>query len=115
MSFPAGEQITVTRPVSGTGFDDSGDPVSAAPITFVVDGVGVAPGRYDETQQAWGFSAENEYTLYLPYGTDLRATDLVSLRGESGWQVVADVRVVDWRSPFTGWEPGTVAVVRRAS
>lgn len=115
MSFAAGETITVTRPAAGTGYDEGGNPVPGTPTTFTVDGVGVAPGKYDETQHVWGFSSENEYTLYLPYGTDLRATDTVTLRGVSGWQVEADARTVDWRSPFTGWEPGTVAVVRRAS
>lgn len=113
--FPAGETITVIRPVVGVGYDEAGDPIPGTPTTFTVDGVGVAPGKFDEVQQAWGFSAENEFTLYLPFGTDLRATDLVTLRGVSGYQVVADARTVDWRSPFTDWEPGTVAVVRRAS
>lgn len=115
MTFPLGETITVTRPADGPGYDEGGNPVPGTPTTFTVEGVGVAPGKFDEAAQTWGFSAENEFTLYLPFGTDLRATDTVTLRGTSGWQVVADARQVDWRSPFTGWEPGTVAVVRRAS
>lgn len=116
MLFQYGETITVTRLGEPTGvYDDLGDPVLGPPSTFTVEGVGVAPGTAGETPAEWGFTAENSFTLYLPYGTELLPTDVVTVRGISGWQVVGDAGVVDWRNPFTGLEAGTVAVVGRAS
>lgn len=116
MMFGHGETVTVTRIGAVTsGFDEAGDPHRAAPTTFNVTNVGVAPLTSEESMELFGDVAENGYTLYLPYGTELLASDRVTVRGVSGWQVDGDARTVDWRSPFTGWEPGTVAVVRRAS
>lgn len=114
--FGNGETITITRLGAVTsGYDDAGDPNRAAPSTFDVTDVGVAPITSDESAELFGDVAENGYTLYLPYGTELLATDRVTVRGVAGWQVVGDARTVDWRSPFSGWTPGTVAIVRRAS
>lgn len=63
----------------------------------------------------WGPENAGGFTLYLPHGTELESTDLVTIRGESGFQVQGDAGLVQWRSPFTGWEAGAVAIVRRAS
>jgi len=112
-----GETITVTRPgVTPTGeFDDVGNPIMSGGTTFTVDGVGVAPLTPQESAELWGPENSGGFTLYLPYGTELRSTDLVEVRGVAGFQVQGAGDLVQWRSPFTGWEAGAVAIVRRAS
>lgn len=114
--FVHGESITVTRPGAPTGgFDAAGNPVLTADTTVVVSDVAVAPEKASEPAEPWGSQAVNGYTLYMPFGTDIRADDLVTVRGVAGWQVQGDVRTVDWVNPFSGWQAGTVAVVRRSS
>lgn len=111
-----GETITVARQGAATGtYDDLGNPVIGAGSTFTVDGVGVAPLTPEESAELWGPENRGGYRLFLPYGTVLEFTDLLQVRGESGFQVEGDAGLVQWRSPFTGWEAGAVAVVRRAS
>lgn len=116
MALPFGETITVTRPgAAGSTFDDLGNPIPAAATTFTISGVGVAPLTPQESVELWGPENNGGYTLYLPHGTELESTDLVAVRGESGFQVQGAADLVQWRSPFTGWEAGAVAIVRRAS
>jgi hypothetical protein len=61
-------------------------------------------------------------TLYGPYGADIRHDDRVVLpdvpergltRKQRTWRV--DGEVGDWRSPFTGWEPGFEVALERVS
>lgn len=109
-----GESITVTRPGAATGSPDAlGNPVLAASSTFTVDGVAVAPITPQEAVELWGADNQGGYSLYLPFGTQLRSTDRVTVRGEAGFQVQGSADLVQWKSPFTGWEAGAVAVVRR--
>lgn len=116
MALPFGETITVTRPgAAGSTFDDLGNPIPAAATTFTISGVGVAPLTPQESAELWGPENTGGFTLYLPYGTSLQSTDVVTIRGESGFQVQGDARLTQWRSPFTGWQAGSVAIVRRAS
>ena len=113
-----GESITVTRPGGETNvLDEQGVPVRAASTTFVIDGVAVAPDSLDEQAELYGARSTNAYTLYRRQGLlGLQADDLVEIRGEAGWQVVADARVAEWRNPYQGSAlHGSVAEVRRAS
>jgi hypothetical protein len=115
MAFAHGESITVTRQGAPTGAsDDLGNPIHST-STFTVDGVGVSPLTAEESVELWGPENEGGFTLYLPYGTALQSTDLVSVRGFLGLQVQGDAAMNQWRSPYTGWEAGAVAIVRRAS
>lgn len=114
--FPFGETVTVTRKGGvATGQDSIGNPILSAPETFDVGDVGVAPLTPQEATELWGEGSKGGYTLYMPFGTALTLTDLVAVRGEAGFQVQGDASAVQWRSPLTGWEPGSVAIVRRAS
>lgn len=111
-----GETITVTRiGAVTTGKDDLGNPTLATSTTFTVDDVAVAPLTPQESAELWGPDNQGGYTLYMPYGTELHASDLVTVRGESGFQVQGAADLVQWRNPFTGWAAGAVAVVRRGS
>jgi hypothetical protein len=48
---------------------------------------------------------DSDFTLYGPAGIDILPTDRLIIRGLT-CNVVG--RPFDWRSPFTGWQPGTV-------
>ncbi len=113
-----GETITGIRPGAATGaYDGQGNPVLAAPSTFSYDRVAVAPGTAEEQAEQFGVRSENAYTLFRRRAAmDLREDDIVTIRGVSGWQVVADARTVEWRTPYNGsLIRGTVAEVRKAS
>ena len=110
------EIVTIHRPGIPTGADDAqGNPVLSAPTDISVSAIAVAPLAGSESATDAGSVSTNGFTLYLPFGTDIRSTDVVTVRGTGGWQVEADASQADWASPFTSWTPGTVAVVRRAS
>ena len=48
---------------------------------------------------------DSDFTLYGPPDNDILPTDRLIIRGLT-CNVVG--RPFDWRSPFTGWQPGTV-------
>ena len=113
--MPAQHTITVTvsRP---SGYTSDGDPLP--PTSHTISGCFVAPSSGDSGQPA---STERTdlrdtvitgYTLYAPYGADIQATDRIFLPGDlEPWQV--DGEVGNWQSPFSGWQPGTQASLRR--
>lgn len=110
------ETVTVTRPGAPTGsYDEQGNPVMGAASTIPVEAIAVAPLEPQESAELFGPENNGGYRLFLPTGTGLESTDLVEVRGESGFQVWGDAGLVSWRSPFTDWTPGDVAVVRRSS
>lgn len=113
-----GETITVIRAGVPTGGDDAqGNPIIGPPSTVTYDRVAVAPGTADEQVEQFGPRSENAFTLFRRRAAmDIRADDLVTIRGVSGWQVTGDARTVEWRTPYNGsLIRGTVAEVRRAS
>lgn len=59
------------------------------------------PGRLGDTAT---------WTLFAPIGSDLAANDVVTIAGDA-WRVQGNPG--EWRSPFTGWEPGMVAEIAR--
>jgi hypothetical protein len=112
--FEFGETVIATRGGAVTGEDAQGNPTYASSTVTFTD-VGVAPTAPDETAAPFGQIANNGFNLYFPYGSDVRASDVFEIRGVPGWHVQGDASTVDWRSPLTGWEAGTVVSVRRVS
>jgi len=113
---PAGETVTVTRPgaVIPGEWDAQGNPLIGPDETFTIDDVAVAPAGTEEDPQALGLWVVTGFTLYLPYGTVLHATDRLTVRGIEGWQVVGDTDAAGWRNPFDGVGRGTVVSVKKA-
>lgn len=107
-----GETVTrqrataTTDPYSGEATDLSWDD----PDELAIEGVAVAPGATAETAEADRERLDIEFTLYLPYGADVKPLDRVVVRG-TAYDV--EGKPADWRNPFTGSEPGTVVQVRR--
>lgn len=105
--------VTVRRPT----FDRRGNTTSTT--THQVAGCIVAPASGDSGQSASRERTEGltdtvitGWTLYPPYGADIRATDEVQLPGDpTWWQVQGDIG--NWASPFTNWRPGGQVALRR--
>jgi hypothetical protein len=112
-----GESITVIRPGAPGLPDAQGQPIPGTSSSVTYDSVAVAPGKVEEQAEAFGHRSENWFTLYRRGAVmDIRANDLVTIRGDAGWQAVADARKSEWRTPFWGSViRGTVCEVRKAS
>ncbi len=114
--FDAGETITVTRlGAESSTLDGAGNPTRAASTTLTFTDVGIAPLTPQESTELFGTVDEGGFTLYLKPDQTLLSTDLVTVRGVSGYQVVGAADTVNWRSMFTGWNPGRVAIVKKSS
>ncbi len=107
-----GETVTVKRPATTT--DSHGDAVPDWTDTTDTDAdnVAVAPSAGDEdaSQRVAGVTAD--LTIYAPTGTDIAATDRVSVRGVD-YEVVGPVE--DWRSPYSADRPGVTVALRRVT
>jgi hypothetical protein len=89
------------------------DPYSGQPTTrdwanatsATLEGFALDPGGSQETRTVSREQITTTPTLYGPYGADLVAADRVVVRGVT-WEISGNA--ADWRSPFTGWTPGSV-------
>lgn len=107
MTFAHGETVTRQR---GTAIIDpySGETTGiswATPSLLAIPGCGIASGGSLEPLQDARNAVDSDYDVIAPYGSDILAGDRVVIRG-----LTCDVagRPFDWRSPFTGWAPGTL-------
>lgn len=107
MDFPYGETVTrlrataVTDPYSGeaTGEDWT------TPSTLTIDDCAFNPGVSSEPVQNARNAVLTRPEVYAPAGSDILSGDRLVVRGDT-FEVQG--RPQDWRSPFTGWEPGLV-------
>lgn len=107
--FVNGEIVTLLTPTSGT--DRYGDTAAnwTAPEATAVPGCAVAPRASTETT-ADGDRVIIGLTVYLPPGTAVTSKQRVVVRGET-YEVVGEPG--EWRSPYTGWAPGTEIALQR--
>lgn len=73
-------------------------------------GWGFAPRASDEAAPSDVPAVIVGLTGYGPPGVDVLPTDRLEVRGDV-YEVVGEVG--EWRSPFTGWEPGVEVALRR--
>jgi hypothetical protein len=100
VNFPYGE--TVVR-IRSAGRDQFGDPTGPAVPDLSIPGCAVAPRQAGEQIGQGRIAVTSGLTLYVPPGPDILPSDRIEVRG-----VVYEVEgePAEWRSPFTGWEPG---------
>jgi len=110
MRFAAGE--TVTRLRAPLVADRYGNlvPDWDNPDRLNISDCGVAPRTSDEETEQGRQGVIVGIAVYAPAGADILPSDRVEVRGQV-WEVVGEV--ADWRSPFTGWNPGIVVNLRR--
>ncbi len=82
----------------------------ATPDELDIAHVAVEPRPSSEPVQDARNAVVSGYTLYPPYACDISPADRVRVRGEV-FQVEGDR--ADWRSPYTGWTPGSVVQTKR--
>lgn len=105
MTFAHSITVTVRRPSK----DRYGDETMSDPWT--IEGCAVAPASSASVVDDPGRLGDTTtWTLFAPAGSDLQANDVVTISGED-WKVQGNPG--DWRSPFSGWEPGMVAEIAR--
>lgn len=105
--LPHGETVIRLR---GTAATDpySGETTSvdwSDPDDLALEGCAVWPGDTAEPLRDARTMVVSDYVVAAPAGSDVLASDRVVIRGRT-CQVVGDP--FDWRSPFTGWQPGTI-------
>lgn len=106
-----GETVTIVR-VSGGGEDEWGDPISGVEERTPVPGCAVAPLKQGENATTDGAVLLDGFTVYLPLGVDVQATDLLEIRG-LGFHVDGVPGV--WVNPYsTAYPRGVEVVVRRS-
>lgn len=110
--FPHGETITRLRataildPYSGEPTDFTWD----APDALEIPDCGINPGGTSEPTQDGRNAVITRPEVYAPADADVTAGDRLVVRGET-YEV--DGEPAAWRSPFTGWAPGLVIVLKR--
>jgi head-tail adaptor len=108
MEFPFGETVTRQRGVATTDpYSNESTSVDwTTPATLAIPNCAVADGGSLEPVQNARNSVESDFDVVLPFGSDVRATDRLVVRG-----LVCEIqgRPFDWLNPFTGWEAGMVA------
>lgn len=105
--FAHGETVTrlrgtpTTDPYSGesTGVD------WAMPAALAIENCGVADGGSLEPLQDARNAVDSDFDVLAPYGSDVQSGDRLVVRG-----LTCEVsgRPFAWRSPFSGWQPGTI-------
>lgn len=97
--------VTVVRPSGDVDYLGEG----GVDTEFAVSDVIVAPRGSSEAND-FSQTVLEDLTLFVPAGTDLRATDRVRWQGRL--YAVAG-RAALWESPFSGWTPGQQVALTR--
>jgi hypothetical protein len=100
--FPRGETVVRIRLTPG-GRDPFGDPIGDVETRTDITGCGIAPRQAGEQIGQGRIAATSGVTVYVPPGADVLPSDRIEVRG-AVYEVEGEPG--DWRSPFTGWEPG---------
>lgn len=102
------ESVTIVRRTLGVK-DEYGLP---GKITehIIIPKVLVGFGPTNQPVSAEANPQVTEVTLYFPNGTQIEPNDEFLIRGEL---FVKDGRVMDWQSPFIGFDAGVVVNVRQ--
>lgn len=106
-----GEPVVVVR-TTGGGEDDWGDPTPGVATRTTVHGCAVAPLKQGEDASPDGAELLDGWTVYLPFGADVRASDLLEVRGR---EYHVDGVPGVWVNPYSSAYPRGVEVVVRGS
>lgn len=107
MHFPFGTTVTIQH---AGGTDQYGDPIAGTSAT--VTGCAVAPRSSSDIADRARTGVIVGLSVYFPAGTVIVASDAFIIDGVT-WQL--DGEAGRWVSPFTGWQPGIEAALKRGS
>jgi hypothetical protein len=106
-----GETVVVVR-MGGATVDEWGDTVGGVEERFPIVGCAFAPLKQGENASPDGAALLDGFTVYMPYGADVTANDLLEIRGRLFH--VDGVPGV-WVNPYSVAYPRGVEVVVRGS
>ena len=109
--FPHGETVTRLRATSAVD-PYSDEPTQSdwtSPDSLDIPGCGFNPGQSSEPTQEARNAVITQPEVYAPTGSDVLAGDRLVVRGDT---YDVDGKPAVWRSPFTGWQPGVVIVLK---
>lgn len=109
--FPFGEPVKIQARVVGSE-DSHGNPIETFAPEVIVDGCAFDPGGSVEASEPGREAVVSSPRVFVPAGTLVTARSLLTVRGLL-YRVDGDP--AEWKNPFTGWEPGIVATLERAS
>jgi len=108
----SGDTVTVKRPAKR---DRTGDR-TAPPVPHQIQGCAIAPETGSSAASSSTDTDAQRATvvswryLYCPAGADIEIGDAVIL--PSGRTFLVEGEPAEWKSPFTGWQPGIVVRLR---
>lgn len=107
--LPYGFIVDVVRP---TGYDDEGVPLAES------EPIQIGRCARDQTQSIETVNGQQvvvtaERLMCDDVDADVQPTDVLVFPDTTKWQVTGDVE--RFRSPLTGWAPGCVIPIKRAS
>jgi len=112
MDFPYGETVQIlTAGITTDPYSEDDAPDWDNPTSVDVDRVAVEPRPSGEPLQDARNQVTSGYTLYMPPGTAITSANRVTVRNVT-YDVLGEP--AEWRSPFTGWQPGVVVQVERS-
>lgn len=106
--FTHGEPVTWVRVIEGET-DSYGNPTTSTEDT-IIENCGVAPRVEAEQVGDNRAMVINGYDIYTEFGIAVGSHDRIVVRGEV---CEVDGDVAHWRSPWTGWQAGSVIRVKR--
>jgi hypothetical protein len=109
MDFAYGETVTVVP--GSIGSDNNGDPIPDTRVEHDLERCGVAFRYSTEPTERGRQGVIVGVTVLAPPRSDVLSTDELRVRG--GLYKV-EGEPADWRSPYTGWEPGMEISAKKA-
>lgn len=107
-----GETITVTRTTLG-GRDEHGNQTVGTSTSWPLDGFAVAASSTGDDSSVVGTRVITGFILYRRKPADIRTTDTLTIRGQSGWKV--DGEVFPWVNPYKARQRGIQFTVKRGA
>jgi hypothetical protein len=92
------------------GVDQYGDPIPSTETRKVIAGAFVGPRESSDLSDAGRVGVIIGLSLFAPYDADIAKTDDIEVDGE---RFTIDGEVGRWRNPFTAWEAGLTAALKR--
>lgn len=92
------------------GVDQYGDPIPGTTTETAMPDWFIAPRTSDDIEGRARDGVTVGLNLYTPFAADLLRTDQVKVNGEL---YDIDGEIAPWKHPWTGWEAGQVAALKR--
>lgn len=108
--LPYGFFVEVERPAA---FDDDGVPLPSLSAPLVIGRCARNRARTTELVDGQQVVVTSEQLICDDADADVDSTDVLVFPDATRWQVAGDVE--RFRSPLTGWAPGCVIPIARAS